>query len=167
MSYTKQFIEDNPGKNFDGSPLKVVEPTDELVMPTSSFQKELFRQSVKDKIMNGTLNPLEFYRQAKLMSDCIDDLKKDPDILDCAHSEVLKYGKEKPSVNGAIVTMSSRSTPEYSTCGDPVYDELKEKLKAREQFLKSLPSEGTVDPGTGLLIKPPVTRESSFITVKI
>lgn len=135
--------------------------------PTIAEKKDLVKQSIKDQILSGYLNPLEFYRQAKIIGDVMEDLKKDRDIFDCVQTEILKYGKEKPTVNGAVVTMSSRTTPDYSSCGDPVYNELKEKIKAREQFLKALPPEGTVDPNTGLLIMPPVTKESQFITVKI
>lgn len=143
----------------------------ELILPDTVLQKELFRASIKDKVMSGSLNPLEFYRQAKLITDCIDDLKKDSDIFDCAQTERLKYGKEKPVINGSVVDISSRSTPDYNSCGDPVYDDLKERLKAREQFLKSLPKEGLIvtDPETGetKTIFPPIFKETSFITVKI
>jgi hypothetical protein len=169
MSKTKEAFMNGewPGQPGPGELPVMHEPQDELIMPTSVFQKELFRQSVKNRILGGTLNPLEFYRQAKLITDCIDDLKKDSDIFDCAYSERLKYGKEKPTVNGSIVDISSRTTYDYGSCGDPVYDQLKEKIKSREQFLKSLPPEGTVDPESGLFIKPPVTKESQFFTVKI
>jgi biotin synthase-related radical SAM superfamily protein len=142
-----------------------------LVLPNTVIQKELFRADLKDKILNGEVNPLEFYRQAKLFTDLIEDLKKDSDIFDCAQTERLKYGKEKPVINGSVVDISSRSTPDYNSCNDPVYDDLKEKIKAREQFLKALPKEGLIvtDPETGetKTIFPPIFKESSFVTVKI
>lgn len=143
----------------------------ELFLPDSVLQMEQFRHSVKDKILNGELNPLEFYRQAKMFSDCLDDLKKDQQVFDAAYDERLKWGKEKPKVNGSVVDIQSRSTPDYNSCCDPVYDSLKEQLKAREQFLKNIPKEGLIvtDPETGetKTIFPPVFKETSFITVKI
>jgi hypothetical protein len=136
-------------------------------LPATVSDISYLKSRIKHEIINGQKNPLEFYVQAKLLSDLIEDLKKDSDIFDCAWSERQKYGKEKPVVSGSVVDVSSRTTYDYNSCGDHVYDELKEKLKAREQFLKSLPPEGTVDTETGNLIKPPITKESQFITVKL
>lgn len=136
-------------------------------LPATVSDISYLKSSIKQSILNGEKNPLEFYVQAKLLTDLVDDLKKDADIFDCAYSERLKYGKEKPNVNGSVIDISSRTTYDYASCGDPVYDELKDKIKAREQFLKALPPEGTVDPESGVFIKPPVTKESQFFTVKI
>jgi predicted DNA-binding protein YlxM (UPF0122 family) len=138
-----------------------------LSLSTMAEKKELVYKSVKDQIVSGYLNPLEFYRQAKVIGDVIEALKKDPDIFDCAWTEREKYGKEKPTINGATVDTSQRTTYDYASCGDPVYDKLKEDLKAREKFLQALPNTGTVDPETGLLIKAPVQKISTFITVKL
>lgn len=136
-------------------------------LPTIADKKDLVKKSLKDQILSGYMNPLEFYRQAKVIADVIEDLKKDPEIFDAAYSERLKYGKEKPSINGSIVDVSTRTTYDYASCGDPVYDELKEKIKDREKFLKALPETGTVDPETGVFIKAPIAKESQFFTVKI
>lgn len=173
MSYTKQFMEENPGLNFDGTPT----PDEEQqayeyfeaarALPTIADKKDLVFTSIKDQIMQGYLNPLEFYRQAKAVGDVIEALKKDPDIFDCAFTERAKYGKEKPVINGSTVDTSQRTTYDYASCGDPTYDRLKEELKAREKFLQSLPEKGTVDPETGVFINAPVQKISTFITVKL
>jgi hypothetical protein len=135
--------------------------------PTIAEKKELVYKSIKDQILSGYLNPLEFYRQAKVIIDTVEALKKDPDVFDCAWTEREKYGKEKPKVNGAVIDNGQRTTYDYASCDDPVYNELKEKLKAREKFLQNIPAAGTVDPETGLLIKAPVQKVSTFITVKL
>jgi hypothetical protein len=147
--------------------LESVQQKEVPILLTSVEQKEAFRLQVRERILNGDLNPLQFYVSAKLVTDAIEDLKKDPDVYDCVSTEIAKYGKEKPTVNGSIVTSSQRSTPDYESCGDTVYNELKQKLKDREQFLKNLPPEGTVNPDTGELIKPPVFKYTTYITVKI
>jgi hypothetical protein len=173
MSYTKRWMEENPGVNFDGTPTpdedqQAYEYFDACrSLPTIAEKKDLVYKSVKDQIVSGYLNPLEFYRQAKIVGDVIEALKKDPDIFDCAFTERAKYGKEKPVINGSTVDTSQRTTYDYGSCCDPVYDKLKEDLKAREKFLQSLPSTGTVDPDTGLLIQAPVQKISTFITVKL
>ncbi len=140
-------------------------------LPSTVSDITYLKQSIKSSILSGEKNPLEFYVQAKMLTDLVEDLKKDSDIFDCAYTERLKYGKEKPTVNGSVIDISSRSTPDYNTCGDPVYNELKEKLKARELFLKNLPKEGLIvtDPDSGetKTIYPPTFKESQFFTVKI
>lgn len=139
----------------------------EMMLPVSIEQKELFKATLKDRILDGEMNPMEFYRFAKIATDALDELKKDNEVFDCVMDEIAKYGKEKPVVNGAVITQGSRSTPNYDACNDPVYNELKEQLKAREKFLKGLPPEGTVDPNTGVFINPPTFSTSSYITVKL
>jgi hypothetical protein len=139
----------------------------DILLPDTVSKVQLMKLSIREQVLEGELNPLEFYRRAKLIVECFEELKKDPDILELAHQERAKWGKEKPSINGSIVDTSSKTTYDYESTGDPVYQELKEKLKQREAFLKAIPSGGTVDPETGQLLMPPVTKISNFITVKI
>jgi hypothetical protein len=136
-------------------------------MTTITEKKEVVKLALKEQILNGYLNPLEFYRQAKIAAECIDDLKKDPEVFEMAMTEIAKYGKEKPTVNGAVVTSSQRSVYDYESTGDPVWKELKQKLKDREKFLQNIPSGGVADPETGEMIMPPTIKISEFITVKI
>jgi hypothetical protein len=136
-------------------------------LPATLEQKELFKETIREKILEGKLNPLEFYRQAKIIVESVEELKKDSQIFECASTEIAKYGKEKPTINGAVVTPGSKSTYDYESTGDPVWKELKEKIQEREKFLKAIPSGGTVDPDTGLLLQPPTVKVSEFITVKL
>lgn len=139
-------------------------------LPTLADKADLFKQSVKDQILNGYLNPLEFYRQAKIVGECIEELKKDPEIYDCAYTEREKYGKEKPKVNGAVIDNGSRTTYNYKSCNDPEYNRLEKELEDRKAFLKALKEPLTVvDTASGetVTIQPPTLTISNFITVKI
>lgn len=144
---------------------------DQLILPVSQIQKQSFKADIKNQIMEGTLNPLEFYRRAKLIDECIEELKKDPEVFEYAVSERAKWGKEKPVVNGSVVDTGSKTTYDYKACGDAVWESLKEQLQAREKFLKTIPREGLIvtDPNTGetVTIYPPAEKVSEFITVKI
>lgn len=138
--------------------------------PTLAEKKELVFKSIKEQILTGYLNPLEFYRQAKAIIDTVEALKKDPDIFDCAWTEREKYGKEKPVINGSVIDSGQRTTYDYESTGDHVYQRLKEELKQREAFLKTIKEEMIiVDPktGEGITVKPPVQKVSTFITVKL
>jgi hypothetical protein len=143
------------------------ETIQEYPLLTTLEKKEVFKQNIKDRVLEGRLNPLEFYRQAKIAGDCIEELKKDADILSCAQDERARYGKEKPSINGSIVDTGSKTTYDFKSCNDPVWNELKEKISEREKLLKALPPEGMADPSTGGIIMPPTSKVSNFITVKI
>jgi hypothetical protein len=183
MSKTKQWLMETYGDDLSGMPQpENSEPTPEetqeayeyfeaaKTFPTIAEKKDLVYKSIKDQIMQGYLNPLEFYRQAKIIIDTVEALKKDPDVFDCAWTEREKYGKEKPVINGSTIDNGQRITYDYESTGDPVYIRLKEELKQREAFLKAVKEEMTiVDTETGdtITIKPAVQRVSTFITVKI
>ncbi len=128
---------------------------------------DILKQSIKEQILSGYLNPLEFYRQAKLISDCIEELKKDAEILECANTEIRKYPKGKADINGSTIKLVSRDTPDYDSCCDPVYEELKEKMEARKKFLKNIPSTGAADPETGQILYPPVLKNIEYIQVEL
>lgn len=139
----------------------------QLILPTSIEQREQLKHSLRDAVLNGEVNVLDFYRIAKLVTDVMDELKKDPDIFDCAWQERNKYGKEKAIVNGAVIDVAQKSTPDYRSCNDSTYNRLREELSAREKFLKAIPSQGTVDPESGELIMPPVMKVTGYVTVKL
>ena len=108
-----------------------------------------FKEGLKDKILSGEMNPLEYYRTKKLFTEALEDVAKDSEVMGCAFDEIAKYGKEKPVVQGSVIGSGSKTTYDYSTCGDSVWNELKEKIQEREKYLKALPVEGAVSPETG------------------
>ena len=138
-------------------------------LQTVADKAEIFKRSMRDQILSGHTNPLEFYRQAKIVAEAIEELKKDPDILDCAVTERQKWGKEKATVNGSVMDVQQRTTYDYDSCGDPVYDKLKKEVKEREAFLKAIkePTTLVMDGGEAVTIMPPTQKISQFITVKI
>lgn len=139
-------------------------------LPTIAERKDVFVKGIKDQIMAGYMNPLEFYRQAKIAIDCLEELKKDPEIFDCAYTERDKYGKEKPVVNGSVIDTGQRTTYDYKSCNDPEWNRLTQALKDREAFLKALKKEMTVvdtETGETVTIQPPTLRISNYISVKI
>lgn len=139
-------------------------------LPTIAEKKDVVKGAIKDQILSGYLNPLEFYRQAKIVADVVEELKKDPDIFDAAWTEREKYGKGKAVINGATIDCQQRTTHNYKLCNDPEYNRLYQALKDREAFLKSLKEPITiVDTQTGetATIQPPTITISNFFTVKI
>jgi hypothetical protein len=176
MSKTKQWLMETYGEDLSSMPTEHEQQEayeyNQAVsaLPTIVESKELFKRAVKEQVLSGFKNPLDFYRQAKIIIDCMEELKKDSEIFDCAYTEREKYGKEKPVINGSVIDTGSKTNYDYKACNDPVWNALKEAISDREKFLKSLKEPTTiVDTKTGeaVTINPPETKVSNFFTVKI
>ena len=85
-------------------------------------------------IEDGELNPLEAHAKAKAIVAALTDVIKSTE--DLAQDEAAKYGSKTFEAFGAQVTLKEGAvTPDYAQ--DPVYVQMKEALKAREDLLKT------------------------------
>ena len=122
-------------------------------------------------------NVLEIAEQVSCMEHFLKEVKADPRYTRYVREEVEKYGKEFKTSSGAKIELAEVGTKyDFSQCGDVVLQrwenslsELEEKIKARKDLLKSVPSEGLtqVDMETGetFTVYPP--SKSSTSSVKI
>lgn len=108
-----------------------------------------------DKIVNGDISPLAAHLQLKLLSDMIEIIKSNTDVMNAALSECDEYRGQK--FGGFYPKSQERKTFQFN---DARLDDLnkevnviKEKIKERENFLKSVKS-SVIDPETGELIEP-------------
>ena len=124
----------------------------------------------------GETNPLEMYVRLKFMTDIIGEVLKSREMQDAVAAERDKYGRlEKVTANGAEITTASRTTRDYSTCGDSRWNALnaemeriKAELKDREKFLSTVKdSMMLVDPDTGEAFElfPAMTQISEYVKV--
>lgn len=145
---------------------------DELPI-SKSLLKTLADDTVNSLLeQGGFLNATE---RLSAMSEYIDSIRQDKRFIDGVRSEVELYGKLVLTKNDSKVELAETGTKyDYSNCGDAEYlllladlDKAKEMVKARETFLKGVPSKGleVTDTNTGeiVTIYPPVkTSTSSF-----
>lgn len=126
-----------------------------------------------------TINPLDLHLQVKCMEEIIESLKGTPEYKSAILDEADKYpGKKFNHRHAEFTKMEAGVKYNYLMCGDAEYDRLhaegesiKEKLKARETFLKSIPSEGItqVEEMTGEVVKiyPPSKTSTTTVSVKL
>lgn len=143
------------------------------ILPLTKKEQQSFYQQIKNEIANGNANPLHLKVVLKAVSDTIKMIDQDEDIKFMTLKEADKYSEKTFDAYGCKISLSNRKTFDYSECNDSVYNSLvatfeatKEEIKKREEFLKAIPNEGTVNPETGELITAPKFTTSEIITVK-
>lgn len=93
--------------------------------------------SVVDEYQDGFKSPAEGLLLSKKLEELAIQIKEN--LKDPAASE-LKLGKgEKANVHGAVVTEQMTGVKySFKDCADPIWNELNEKIKNREAFLKTI-----------------------------
>lgn len=141
------------------------------------FQQGLTKKEIKplaeilvnDVLING--NPLAVAENIKVLEEIIKAIKENNKYKDYCLEEITKYNGCYTSSRGARVEkMEAGGRYDYNSCGDPVYNELCQKIKEREAFLKALPKDGQVitieETGETVKIFPPL-KTNSVTTYKV
>jgi len=119
------------------------------------FEQGLTKSSIKlmaNEAVNNVLetgNILQVAEAVKAMEEFIEGIKKDKRFVDYVREEAGK-DRQYTSSSGAKIECCEVGTKyDFSKCGDPVLfdlemqsETLKEKIKARQDMLKTLPLEG-------------------------
>lgn len=105
------------------------------------------------------------------------ELKSKKEYIDYLRSEVEKFGKVHTTSTGTKIELAEVGTKyDYSNCGDTTLmvleNELKtleEKIKARQEFLKSLPYGGLeiLQGDEIVLLRPPLKTSTSSVKVTL
>ena len=144
-------------------------------LPETKAQRVRFVEMVKDELLSGVYNPLQFEVRLKNTEEVIKSIRADRDIKDLVYNEACKYPEKTFEAHGAKITKVNRTTWNYKGCGDSVYDsliaeseKLKEKIAERETFLKSLKPDMQIADGTnGNMITPPTCMVTESLTITI
>lgn len=125
----------------------------------------------KKVLDNGEAPILETYIRAKAMLEYSKQLVLD--LNESATDEALKYGKEGQKTVLGVEFSVGGSGKKFDFSGDAEWDDLnegmdqiKEQMKTRETFLKTLKKE-MADTETGEVIKPPKILSEGKDTLKI
>lgn len=133
-------------------------------------------QILKDAVLNGEINPLDFIVFCKRLESCIKILS-DEQIDKLAVTEAEKYGKKSFEYQGAKCTITEVGTKyDFSVCEDSEYAVLeqrladaKAKLDERKKMLQSIPLEGQLigNEQTGEFFKvyPPIKRSTTKVSI--
>jgi hypothetical protein len=155
--------------------MKLATTTDLSLFETTKAERQDFAQYVVNGLKDGLSDPLKVHLQVKCMEDLIKQITSHPEYKDLTLDEAAKYGKSFEMHNAKFEVKEMGVKYDYSACGDPVYNELSQKmaelekeLKDRQAFLKA------VKPGTEILVEdevvvlyPPVKTSTTSITVNL
>lgn len=114
------------------------------LLPDTKTGVEIFSKQLISAVQNGEVNPLQLKALFKIMEKVSE--KVDESIKENLLREAGKYSEKKFNAYGFEVEKTEVATKyDYSTCGDPIYNqrlqifkEAEKQLKERAEFLKSL-----------------------------
>jgi hypothetical protein len=140
--------------------------------PTTIGDIQATAQDWINQILAGNDDPIAIAVKIKAIETILERVNKG--IKEYVTSEAEKYGGTFEKLGVKIEVADLGVKYDYSITGDHVYvdlikeiDALTDKRKAREQFLKHLPENGTVDPDTGLLITRPTRSCTRGVKITI
>jgi hypothetical protein len=135
--------------------------------PFSKSEQENFVALMVSDILAGSQDALAVDLRLKAMADVIEAIRKDKRVKDAVISEAEKYGKTF-DLHGAKITVSARTTKDFTNCGDDLYNDLimqqgvlKAQITAREAMIAT-----GVNPETGQIYAPPQTFTTEFLSYK-
>jgi hypothetical protein len=132
------------------------------LLESNKEQRHVFISNLMDALDNGLVEPLKVHVQLKSIEKIIDELtntdeKKNKDGFHIAkrYKKLLqdaaeKYGEKKFQFHNSTIEIKEVGVKyNFSQCNDPEYitlsaqlEEIQKKVKAREEFLKTVPSAG-------------------------
>lgn len=125
-----------------------------------------------DAVVSGNINPVDAYISVSRMESAIEIFKKNTRVRDMVIAELERDGGKEKFSDGLVEVCETGVKYDYTSSGDSKLDEmyatmetLKANIKERENFLKSIPSGGIVDPETGEVLHRP--SKTSKTSVKI
>ena len=155
--------------------MRIATTTDLSLFETTKAQRQDFAQSVINSLKEGLTDPLKVHLQVKCLEDIVKQLTTHPEYKDLTLEEASKHGKSFELHNAKFEIKEAGVKYDYSNCGDPVYNELAQKMaelekeiKDRQAFLKA------VKPGTEILVEdeivvlyPPIKTSTTSITLNL
>lgn len=138
--------------------------------------KRMADDSLHQLMENG--NIIEAADMIAKMELFIKEIKSNPEYIDYLRYEVAKYGQSMTTSTGTKIELAEVGTKyDYVFCEDEIYNELTvrrdsldEQIKERQQFLKTLPSEGIEiinEDGVVCRIYPPSKSSTSSVKCTI
>ena len=157
---------------------------------TTKDQRSNFVSEIVDRIDNGDVDPLKIHLQVKAMEDIISRLtvrdekkNKDFEFAKRYNSAILETAQEYGSksfqaFNGKFEIKEVGTKYDFSKCEDKelfaLYekmDELKKKVKDREDMLKTIPLSGLVitdqESGETYTVYPPAKSSTTSVSVSL
>lgn len=134
----------------------------------------LLAESLVAQVVDGSVDAVAAYLQIKAIAEVCDQFMKNSLICDAVHKAVVVRGNDA-NFGGGKIGLSNNTRYDYASSGDPQYielikkqEEIKNKIKAREMYLKAITEQQDVlDSETGEVIHivPPLKNVSQSLRV--
>lgn len=125
-------------------------------------------------IIQGNVDPIKAHISVSRMEQVIKTYKADKDVREITLHELSKYTDQRKGYTFGDCVLQEKEVGQkydYTACGDSTREKmiaelesLSQRIKEREQMLKSLPLSGLADPETGELLFPPAKSSTTTIT---
>ncbi len=156
---------------------------------TTKEQRATFITDVVERLQNGEVDPLKVHLQVKAMEEiingltCTDEKKNKLFTMALNYKAMLleaaeKHGKKFQLHNAEFSIKEVGTTYDWSKCEDPELNELlaqqealKEKIKTKQDFLKTVPAAGLLitieETGETIRVFPPAKSSTTSVAVSL
>lgn len=144
---------------------------------TDKGERKRFVNDAIERILDGHEDPLKALITLKCMEEIIDKITGNNDFKAACITEAEKYGKTFDKVNAKLSVRETGVKYNFEECGDlellelmTMRQELDEKIKKRQEFIKMIPIEGIEvinEDGVISHIYPPSKTSTTTVTVSL
>ena len=142
-------------------------------LPETKDQIKKYSNLVRESVLNGEVDPLQFACHVSALEQLFKALKQDPLIKDVILEEAEKYGSKSFEKDNAKFQIKEVGVSyDFSECNDfelqyldSQIKELQAKKKARETFLKSITPEMEVYGSDGVQLNPPLKQSTTSVVI--
>ena len=144
---------------------------------TSKQERQTFVTDAIERILDGHEDPIKALITLKCMEEIIDKITGNKGFRDACITEAEKYGKTFDKVNAKLAIREAGVKYNFEECGDlellelmTMRQDLDEKIKKRQEFIKMIPIEGIEvinEDGVISHIYPPSKTSTTTLTVTL
>jgi hypothetical protein len=144
-------------------------------LPETKQQVSQYAKLIRQSVLDGEVEPLVFAAQVSALEQLFKQLRADDLIKDVILEEAEKYGEKTFEYGNAKFTIKESGVRyDYSVCQDLNYEELceqeneiKEKKRERENFLRGLKPDMEVYGGDGRQLEVPLKTSSTAVAITL
>lgn len=144
-------------------------------LPETKGQIESYTRLIKQSVLDGEVDPLQFAAQISALEKLFTALKSDILIKDAILQEAEKYGnKQFEKGNAKFQIREVGVTHDFAACGDAEWEildsqikTLTENRKSRETFLKSITGDMIIFGDDGVQILPAIKKSTTQVVITL
>jgi hypothetical protein len=143
-------------------------------LPETKEQVKMYSGLIKAAVLNGEVEPLLFWQQITALEKLIEDVKKDMLVRDVVLEEAEKYGKSFAKHSAKFQIKEAGVRYDFDRCGDQEWyslnnqiQDLTDKRKRREEFLKAIQPGSEVFGSDGVQIMPAGKQSTTTVVITL